>query len=436
MKIYVATHNAHKIREIKRILPAFDIIADDPEGVEETASDFIGNAFIKVRAVAARHPGSWCMADDSGLEVEALNGEPGVRSARYSGEDVDFARNNALLLHNMQGISNRRANFTCAIALVSPDGTEFSAIGKSFGSIADAPSGNGGFGYDPLFIPDNHSKSFAELGEDEKNAISHRGNALKEAVKIITSQKKSPLNAWFRLLRIVNLPTIPGDVLTGIAAASTSIGVISIAPSSITAAICASCCLYLYGLVDNDIAGAKTDVNRPIPNGEISLFAAYCTKFCFLALYLVAGLIGELPWIWWVNSGILFLAIALYNRLKHPFLMGVCRALNVYCGATVILGYSRINYNFTKLSLLAPVLIWLCYIAFVTKLSDGEEKDPARKALVGKLIGSIIYLQIAAITIFHLVSPSAITKWALVTEAVLLLALRLFKRLFRNVSAS
>ena len=97
MKLIVATHNQHKIREISQILPDFEIIADDPEGVEENAPDFAGNALIKVRAIAAKHAGAWCLADDSGLEVEALGGAPGVRSARYAGEPANTPNNNALL---------------------------------------------------------------------------------------------------------------------------------------------------------------------------------------------------------------------------------------------------------------------------------------------------------------------------------------------------
>ena len=202
MKLFVATHNQHKIREIGQILPGFEIIADDPEGVEENAPDFIGNAFIKVRAIAARHRGAWCLADDSGLEVAALGGEPGVRSARYSegkeavvaslGSGGDTASpltrtqmNNALLLKNLEGVADRRANFTCAIALVNPEGREHTVVGKCFGQIAEQPSGAEGFGYDPLFIPDGYDNSFAELSADEKNAISHRGRALAEVVKLI-----------------------------------------------------------------------------------------------------------------------------------------------------------------------------------------------------------------------------------------------------------
>ena len=185
MKLFVATHNAHKIREISQILPDFDIVADDPEGVEENAPDFVGNALIKVRAIAAKHAGSWCLADDSGLEVAALGGAPGVRSARYAGEPANTPANNALLLKNLAGVTDRRANFTCAIALVDPSGAEHTAVGKCFGRIAETPSGAAGFGYDPLFIPDGHDVSFADLSADEKNAISHRGRALEKARSVI-----------------------------------------------------------------------------------------------------------------------------------------------------------------------------------------------------------------------------------------------------------
>ena len=185
MKLIVATHNQHKIREISQILPDFDIVADDPEGVEENAPDFVGNALIKVRAIAAKHAGCWCLADDSGLEVAALGGAPGVRSARYAGEPSNTSANNALLLKNLTGVTDRRANFTCAIALVDPSGAEHTAVGKGFGRIAETPSSTAGFGYDPLFVPDGHDVSFADLSADEKNAISHRGRALEEARKVI-----------------------------------------------------------------------------------------------------------------------------------------------------------------------------------------------------------------------------------------------------------
>lgn len=189
MKLYVATHNAHKLREIGDILPGYDIVADDP-GVEETAPDFAGNALIKVRAIAARHPGSWSMADDSGLEVRALGGAPGVRSARYAGEPSNTPANNALLLKNLEGVEDRAARFTCTIALVDPAGREHVVAGHCPGRIAHAPSGTVGFGYDPLFIPDGHDMSFADLGEEAKNKISHRGRALAQVKALLAKDKE------------------------------------------------------------------------------------------------------------------------------------------------------------------------------------------------------------------------------------------------------
>lgn len=185
MKIYVATHNAHKLSEIAAILPAgTELVPDDP-GVEENAQDFEGNALLKARAAAARHPGEWVMADDSGLEVDALGGEPGVRSARYAGEPASTSRNNAKLLARLAGVHDRRARFRCCIAVVSPGGEARTAEGRCEGRIAEAPSGADGFGYDPLFVPDGSDKTFAQLAPAEKNAISHRGRALAAARAIL-----------------------------------------------------------------------------------------------------------------------------------------------------------------------------------------------------------------------------------------------------------
>lgn len=177
--LVVATHNAHKLREISEILPGWMIVPDSPD-VEETEKTFCGNARLKALAIAPRHPGAWIMADDSGLSVDALGGAPGVYSARYAGLDGDSAANNALLLKNLEGVEDRSAHFTCAIALVAPDGKVYDIEERSSGRIAKKNSGAGGFGYDPLFIPDGYEKTFAELGPEEKNAISHRGRALKE----------------------------------------------------------------------------------------------------------------------------------------------------------------------------------------------------------------------------------------------------------------
>jgi len=188
MRIFVATHNAHKVREISQILEGLEVVPDDPEGVDEDAPDFAGNALVKVRAIAARHCGEWCMADDSGLEVAALGGAPGVRSARYAGEPSDTPANNALLLKNLTGVTDRRANFTCAVALVDPSGKEHVVEGKCFGHIAESASGAEGFGYDPLFVPDGYDRSFAELTADEKNAISHRGRALVQVAEVLNAR--------------------------------------------------------------------------------------------------------------------------------------------------------------------------------------------------------------------------------------------------------
>ena len=187
MKLNVATHNVHKLREIGEILPEYDIVPDDPD-VEETAPDFAGNALIKVRAIAARHPGEWSMADDSGLEVRALGGAPGVRSARYAGEPANTPANNALLMKNLEGVEDRTARFTCTMALVDPEGREHVVTGHCPGHIAHAPSGTAGFGYDPLFIPDCYDASFADLGEDAKNKISHRGRALAQVKALLTGR--------------------------------------------------------------------------------------------------------------------------------------------------------------------------------------------------------------------------------------------------------
>ena len=200
MKLYVATHNVHKLREIGEILPGYEIVADDPD-VEETAPDFAGNALIKVRAIAARHPGAWSMADDSGLEVRALGGAPGVRSARYAGEPSNTPANNALLLKNLEGVADRAARFTCTVALVDPEGREHVVTGHCPGHIAHAPSGTAGFGYDPLFIPDGYDASFADLGEDAKNQISHRGRALAQVKVLLTSLGELTLEDVRRLLR-------------------------------------------------------------------------------------------------------------------------------------------------------------------------------------------------------------------------------------------
>lgn len=437
MKLYVATHNQHKLREIAEILPEFEIIGDNPSGVEETSEEFIGNAFIKVRAIASKHPGEWCMADDSGLEVNALGGAPGVRSARYAGRDGDTPANNALLLKNLEGVTDRAANFTCAIALIDPDGREHSAIGKSFGKIAEKPSGIEGFGYDPLFIPENYFRSFAELSAGEKNAISHRGRALEKAREIIRSIKKPSVKSWLRLFRFVNIPTVPGDVLVGAAAAVTALGTEIYSPKKLIASIFASVFFYLFGLVDNDIVGAKSDENRPIPDGEISLLSARIVRGIFWALPILIGYLFNLSKVWWVVAFTLFLSIIIYNRTKRPLVMGLCRALNVLSGVAVCMNGFSISSS--RLFVLAGIVsaVSFIYVSYLTYYASDENKNPSKKPFVRLLIVMIVYIQLLMLVGFAVVFPmTEPMRHMLFTGAVLLISLRVLKMLMRDVSAT
>ena len=184
MHLLLATRNDHKLTEIRAVFAAsnLDVLLDDlrafPELPElpETGDTFVANALQKARFVY-EHTGIAALADDSGLEVDALGGAPGVYSKRFSPESTDAA-NNRLLLERLAGVTERTARFRCVLALVGPD-RERTAEGRCEGTIAMAPSGAGGFGYDPLFLPlDAPGRAMAELTMDEKNAISHRGRAL------------------------------------------------------------------------------------------------------------------------------------------------------------------------------------------------------------------------------------------------------------------
>lgn len=181
-KLVVASGNAHKLREIAEIFFDCEILSQKDAGfdedVEETGKTFAENAVIKA-AAAAKALNLPCLADDSGLCVDALGGAPGVFSARYSGGHGNDAENRKLLLKNMQGKTDRRANFTCAMALVFPDGRKVLVEGKTYGNILLEEVGTGGFGYDPLFESEDLKKSFGVATSEEKNAVSHRGRALK-----------------------------------------------------------------------------------------------------------------------------------------------------------------------------------------------------------------------------------------------------------------
>lgn len=187
MTLVLATRNAHKVREIGQILGgglSLRSLADfegSPE-VPEEGETFEANAVRKATAVA-RALGLPAMADDSGLEVDALGGAPGVRSARFAGDGATAEENNAKLLRMLKDApeGRRAARFRCVIAVAWPDGTVRTAEGACEGRIAEAPRGAGGFGYDPLFVPEGYGQTFAELGEEVKNRISHRGRALRAA---------------------------------------------------------------------------------------------------------------------------------------------------------------------------------------------------------------------------------------------------------------
>ena len=180
-QLVVASGNAHKIREISEIFTDFEVVSQKQAGfdedVEETGATFMENAIIKAQA-ASKALGIPTLADDSGLCVEALDGAPGVYSARYCGEHGKDKENRDLLLKNLDGVENRRAYFACALALVYPNGDVLTAEGRTYGNILLAEQGEGGFGYDCIFESEDLKKSFGIATAEEKNTVSHRFRAL------------------------------------------------------------------------------------------------------------------------------------------------------------------------------------------------------------------------------------------------------------------
>lgn len=190
-QIIFATNNAHKLSEVQAVLgDRFRLVTlaecGITEEIPEDAPTLEGNALRKARYVHER-TGVDCFADDTGLEVDALDGAPGVHSARYATDGHDFAANNRLLLRNLAGAADRSAHFRTVIALIL-DGREYLFEGRVNGRIAESEAGCGGFGYDPLFVPEGFDKTFAEMGADEKNAISHRGRAVRRLVEFLQSK--------------------------------------------------------------------------------------------------------------------------------------------------------------------------------------------------------------------------------------------------------
>jgi XTP/dITP diphosphohydrolase len=190
--LVIATRNAHKTQEIRemigdryKVLDANDF--SNLPAVDETGSTFLENATLKALAISREVTGL-VLSDDSGLEVDALGGAPGVWSSSYGGEEGKHAKNNARLVTELAGKTDRSARFRCTMVLARDGEILADFSGTVEGRILEAPYGAGGFGYDPLFAPEGHDRSFAELGPEVKNALSHRGRALAEVVGWLESQ--------------------------------------------------------------------------------------------------------------------------------------------------------------------------------------------------------------------------------------------------------
>ena len=195
--IIAASRNQHKITEIEAITKKFgmNIVSRDEAGIpkfeiEEDGETFEENSFKKANEIM-KVCGKITIADDSGLLVDYLGGAPGVYSARFAGEDGNDTKNNEKLLMLLEGVSykERRAKFVSVITMVYPDGTQLAARGECEGHIIDAPVGENGFGYDPLFVPDGYQRTFAQLSAEEKNQISHRAKALKQLEKLLEERE-------------------------------------------------------------------------------------------------------------------------------------------------------------------------------------------------------------------------------------------------------
>lgn len=200
MEIVLATRNKGKIRELERIfasnLPGVKLLGTDafPDlaDVAETEDTFEGNALLKARAVS-HFTNLPAIADDSGLAVDHLGGAPGIFSARYSGVHGDDQANLNKVLHEMDGVSNRKAQFVCAAAFVAPRGYELVLRAEMVGNLIDAPRGEKGFGYDPIFIPIGFNQTTGEMDPELKDSISHRGKAIRELAEEISREREK----WF-----------------------------------------------------------------------------------------------------------------------------------------------------------------------------------------------------------------------------------------------
>jgi XTP/dITP diphosphohydrolase len=178
LKLILASANPHKARELARLLPGFDVEPYAGQLPPETGASFLENALIKARAVHAElGGGTWVVADDSGIQAGALDGAPGIYSARYAGEGASDAENLNKLLGALEGRDDRGVAYVAELVAIAPDGRELHARGELRGTLAHEPRGTGGFGYDPAFVPEGESRTVAEMSAEEKDAISHRARA-------------------------------------------------------------------------------------------------------------------------------------------------------------------------------------------------------------------------------------------------------------------
>ncbi|MEQ8472796.1 MAG: non-canonical purine NTP diphosphatase [Marinoscillum sp.] len=194
MKLYFATHNENKLREISKLLPTgLELLGLNDlnlhEDIPETADTIAGNSLMKTQYVYQKHHVA-CFGDDTGLEVKALNGEPGVYSARYAGEQKNSNDNMDLLLSKLSGIENRSARFVTIITYITEEGKTHQFIGKAEGKITTSRSGQEGFGYDPIFQPDGFDVTFAEMSAEEKNKISHRAKAFQQLIEFLSKENE------------------------------------------------------------------------------------------------------------------------------------------------------------------------------------------------------------------------------------------------------
>jgi XTP/dITP diphosphohydrolase len=194
-RLILATHNQGKIKEFQHILgSSFATITTAgalnlPEP-EETGSTFVDNALLKARATAARVKGDWALADDSGLCVTTLKGDPGIYSARWAGPDKDFAKAMQRINDALGDAIDRSAYFIAVLVLMSPDGKENVFEGRVEGALTWPPRGSNGHGYDPIFVPEGETRTFAEMTDAEKNALSHRGRAVKQLLEWLRSEER------------------------------------------------------------------------------------------------------------------------------------------------------------------------------------------------------------------------------------------------------